>query len=206
MGVLLNRFHHLFAAVLMRCLVVCFCYLLVNNCCGIFRNPFLGIYDAVQDPSSPLVIHEYDEWGDLSAANDEHRREIVRYIRSYSPLDNVIDDLESTLGPVTRSKHTYPWVYLTIGLKDDRVDPLHAMLWTERFRKRSQQHVAVSSSAVNSKADDVSMAQNHHAIVGDRVVVRIQENCGHDGPSTVEEQAHEAAMEIVFLESVVGAS
>lgn len=192
MGVLLNQFHHLFAAVVMRSAYAGLdsFYFNIYNVVVDCRNPFLGIYDTVQDPSSPLVVHEYDEWGDTASAGEAGGREeaVMNYIRSYSPYDNVsslvVPSLLST-GKGDPSKHKYPAVYLTLGMQDDRVDPKHAMMWTDRIRER------------------LNCLTNEKAVYEDRIVVRVQENCGHDGPGTVEEQVEEAAMEIAFLESVV---
>jgi protease II len=143
----------------------------------------------VRDPSSPLVVPEYDEWGDTASTTEANERaKALQYIHSYSPYDNV-DSLVvvPSSSPARGGRLRYPAVYLTLGMRDDRVDPVHAMMWTDRIRKRLK-------------------LQTHDKLAcEDRIIVRIQEHSGHDGPSTVEEQVEEAAMEIAFLESVISA-
>ena len=49
----------------------------------IMKVPFLDILATMQDPSLPLTVHEYDEWG-----NPAHSH-VYDYIRSYAPYENI---------------------------------------------------------------------------------------------------------------------
>lgn len=149
------------------------------------RNPFLGIYEAVQNPESALVVHEYDEWGDTSAVepgqeNSPHK--VLQYIKSYSPLDNIDQISRACL------QSNYPAVYLTLGLCDNKVNPTASMQWTHSLRARLSQRRGTVPSSMEANGG---------------ILVRIQPGVGHDGPATVEGQIEEAAMEIAFLESVI---
>ena len=66
--------------------------------------------------SLPLSVHEYDEWGD---PNDP---EVAKYIKSYSPYDNI------------ESGIAYPPVFITAALKDTRVRHGDAAKWVAMMR------------------------------------------------------------------------
>ncbi|KAL0584183.1 hypothetical protein ABG067_005957 [Albugo candida] len=65
MGVMANRYPHLFQALVMKV-------------------PFVDILDTMMDPKLPLTLHEYEEWG--NPANDAS---VHAYISSYAPCENV---------------------------------------------------------------------------------------------------------------------
>lgn len=64
--------------------------------------PFVDVINTMMDPSIPLTVMEYDEWGD---PNDPVYYD---YMKSYSPYDN--------LAPTC-----YPNILVTAGLNDPRV-------------------------------------------------------------------------------------
>jgi oligopeptidase B len=64
--------------------------------------PFVDVLNTMLDPSLPLTVMEYEEWG------NPEEREFFEYIRSYSPYDNV-------------SAQDYPPLLITAGLNDPRV-------------------------------------------------------------------------------------
>lgn len=216
------------------------------------RNPFLGIYETVQDPSSPLVIHEYDEWGHTSLSDDTihqqrqqskqtHKQEdegcadsnavveeTLAYIKSFSPTDNMSSislhssfDDHHAAGDERNVPGRFPAVYLTLGLEDDRVDPVQAMVWTTRLRNRlaTLSGQQTNGEEVNNANDICSSystcdhdrgdgSRNIHCGGGSgggdvSIIVRLQEGVGHEGPSSVETQIEEEALEIAFLESIV---
>jgi oligopeptidase B len=78
--------------------------------------PFVDCLTTMLDPSLPLTITEYDEWGNPAA--DEH---LYEYIRGYSPYDNI--------SPVT-----YPTVLATAGLNDPRVQYWEPAKWVQKLR------------------------------------------------------------------------
>lgn len=64
--------------------------------------PFVDVLNTMLDPSLPLTVTEYDEWGN---PNDPR---YYAYIKSYSPYDNV-------------RPQAYPTMLVTAGLNDPRV-------------------------------------------------------------------------------------
>jgi oligopeptidase B len=77
--------------------------------------PFVDVLNTMLDPSLPLTVGEYEEWG-----NPEDKP-FFDYIRSYSPYDN------------TRPAH-YPQMLLTAGLNDPRVSYWEPAKWAARLR------------------------------------------------------------------------
>lgn len=78
--------------------------------------PFVDVYATMQDPSLPLTVIEYEEWGDPRVP--EYRD----YIRSYSPFDNV-------------APAEYPHMLVTAGLHDPRVQYWEPARWVARLRQ-----------------------------------------------------------------------
>ncbi|NLI79712.1 MAG: S9 family peptidase [Candidatus Riflebacteria bacterium] len=64
--------------------------------------PFVDAINTMLDPSLPLTVEEYEEWGNPEKADD------YAYIRSYSPYDNI-------------AAKAYPPMLVTAGLNDARV-------------------------------------------------------------------------------------
>jgi oligopeptidase B len=87
--------------------------------------PFVDCLTTMLDPSLPLTITEFDEWGNPGA--DE---QLYEYIRSYSPYDNV--------GPVA-----YPTVLATAGLNDPRVQYWEPAKWVQQLRTTTTGTAAV---------------------------------------------------------------
>jgi oligopeptidase B len=68
------------------------------------------------DPSLPLTIGEYEEWGNPSD------KIYYDYIESYAPYENV-------------KAQRYPAVLITAGLNDPRVSYWEPAKWAARLRK-----------------------------------------------------------------------
>ncbi len=64
--------------------------------------PFVDVVNTMMDPTLPLTVIEYDEWG------DPNKKEFYDYMKSYSPYDNV-------------QPKNYPNMLVTGGLNDPRV-------------------------------------------------------------------------------------
>lgn len=77
--------------------------------------PFVDILSTMLDPSLPLTVLEYEEWGN---PND---KEYYDYIKSYSPYDNV-------------ERKDYPNILITAGLTDTRVSYWEAAKWAAKLR------------------------------------------------------------------------
>lgn len=86
--------------------------------------PFVDALTTMLDPSLPLTVHEYEEWG-----NPEDP-EYYHYLKSYSPYDNV-------------KPARYPTILVTAGLNDPRVSYWEPAKWVQKLRQNNQGDGAV---------------------------------------------------------------
>ena len=66
--------------------------------------PFVDALTSILDPSLPLTVTEWEEWGDPL-----HDPEVYRYMKSYSPYENIA------------AGRDYPPVLAVTSLNDTRV-------------------------------------------------------------------------------------
>jgi oligopeptidase B len=78
--------------------------------------PFVDVVNTMSDPSLPLTITEWEEWG------DPRSEPYATYIASYSPYDNTVPG-------------TYPALYVTAGLNDPRVSYHEPVKWVAKLRE-----------------------------------------------------------------------
>ena len=78
--------------------------------------PFVDCVTTILDPSLPLTITEWEEWG-----NPVESWEVYEYMCSYSPYDNV-------------EAQAYPAIYATGGLNDPRVQYWEPAKWVAKLR------------------------------------------------------------------------
>lgn len=81
--------------------------------------PFVDVTTTMSDPSLPLTVTEWEEWGDPRA------EPFASYIGGYSPYDN------------TRPA-AYPALFITAGLNDPRVSFHEPAKWMARLREVRQ--------------------------------------------------------------------
>ncbi|TFD26353.1 S9 family peptidase [Cryobacterium cryoconiti] len=79
--------------------------------------PFVDALTSILDPSLPLTVIEWDEWGDPL-----HDPEVYAYMRGYSPVENV------------RDTH-YPRILAVTSLNDTRVLYVEPAKWVARLRE-----------------------------------------------------------------------
>jgi oligopeptidase B len=79
--------------------------------------PFLDVVNTMLDPTLPLTVSEYEEWGNPADP------EAYAYLKSYSPYDNI-------------EAKVYPHMLITAGLNDPRVAYWEPAKWTARLRAR----------------------------------------------------------------------
>jgi oligopeptidase B len=75
----------------------------------------VDVISTMMDKSLPLTIGEYEEWGNPAG------EAAYRYMRSYSPYDNV-------------ERQSYPNMLVTAGLNDPRVSYWEPAKWVARLR------------------------------------------------------------------------
>ncbi|MGP3535259.1 S9 family peptidase [Microbacterium sp. RD1] len=80
--------------------------------------PFVDALTTILDPSLPLTVIEWDEWGDPL-----HDADVYAYMKSYSPYENVREDV------------TYPRILAVTSLNDTRVLYVEPAKWVARLRE-----------------------------------------------------------------------
>ena len=85
---------------------------------AIAEVPFVDVVSTMSDPTLPLTVTEWEEWGDPRV------EPWASYIRSYSPYDNTV-------------AVRYPDLYVTAGLNDPRVSYHEPAKWVARLRAMS---------------------------------------------------------------------
>nr|MDT0661282.1 S9 family peptidase [Micromonospora sp. DSM 115978] len=78
--------------------------------------PFVDALNTILDPSLPLTVTEWEEWGNPLADP-----EVYAYMKSYGPYENVTD-------------HDYPAILAMTGLNDTRVLYHEPAKWVAKLR------------------------------------------------------------------------
>lgn len=81
--------------------------------------PFVDVLNTMSDPTLPLTVTEYDEWG------DPHQKAYYDYIKGYSPYENV-------------KAQEYPQMLVTAGYHDPRVSYWEPAKWVAKLRDMNQ--------------------------------------------------------------------
>lgn len=77
--------------------------------------PFVDVVTTMSDPSQPLTVTEWEEWGDPRV------EPYASYMASYSPYDNL-------------TARSYPAILATAGLNDPRVSYHEPAKWIAKIR------------------------------------------------------------------------
>ena len=83
--------------------------------------PFVDVLNTMSDPSLPLTVTEYEEWGNPQEAK------YFDYMASYSPYDNI-------------EEKQYPNLLVTAGLNDPRVSYWEPAKWVAKQRRLKHQN------------------------------------------------------------------
>ena len=83
--------------------------------CAYAGVPFVDVMTTMCDPTIPLTVGEWEEWGNPNEAK------FHEYMMSYSPVDNVC-------------AQAYPSMYITAGLNDPRVAYWEPAKWVAKLR------------------------------------------------------------------------
>jgi oligopeptidase B len=79
------------------------------------KVPFVDVINTMLDPSLPLTIQEYEEWGNPTDP------EYFAYIKSYAPYENI-------------EAKAYPNILATGGINDPRVHYWEPAKWVAKLR------------------------------------------------------------------------
>ncbi len=82
--------------------------------------PFVDCLTTMMDPSLPLTITEWEEWGNPLENPDDYA-----IMKTYSPYDNVRQGIH------------YPDILATCGLSDPRVGYFEPLKWVQKLRQAS---------------------------------------------------------------------
>lgn len=82
---------------------------------GIADVPFVDAITTMSDPTIPLTVGEWSEWG------NPNEDKFYDYMKSYSPVDNV-------------QRQNYPSILVTAGLFDPRVAYFEPAKWVATLR------------------------------------------------------------------------
>jgi oligopeptidase B len=82
--------------------------------------PFVDALTTILDPSLPLTVTEWEEWGDPL-----HDPEVYAYMKSYTPYENVTGQV-------------YPPIFALTGLNDTRVTYHEPAKWIARLRSAAK--------------------------------------------------------------------
>jgi len=80
--------------------------------------PFVDALTTILDPSLPLTVIEWDEWGDPL-----HDPDVYAYMKSYTPYENVREGVR------------YPRILAMTSLNDTRVLYVEPAKWVQRLRE-----------------------------------------------------------------------
>ncbi len=128
--------------------------------------PFVDCLTTMMDPTLPLTVTEWEEWG-----NPVEDEAIYRVMKSYSPYDNV--RVTDGNGRPVR----YPDILATAGLSDPRVGFWEPAKWVTRLRAANPEN---------------------------RVLLRVELDAGHGGPSGRYEAWRDEAFVLAFVLDAVG--
>ena len=98
---------------------------------AIAEVPFVDVTNTMCDPTLPLTVTEWEEWG------DPRQEPFFSYISSYSPYDNV-------------RAVQYPDLYITAGLNDPRVSYHEPAKWAAKIRHLSPQTTVIFRCEMDS--------------------------------------------------------
>jgi oligopeptidase B len=83
--------------------------------------PFVDVMNTMLDPTLPLTVGEYLEWG------NPNEKAAYEYMKSYSPYENV-------------KAQNYPEILVRVGLNDPRVGYWEGTKWAARLREMKTDH------------------------------------------------------------------
>ena len=93
--------------------------------------PFVDALTTILDPSLPLTVIEWDEWGDPL-----HDADVYAYMKSYTPYENIRSGIE------------YPRILAVTSLNDSRVAYVEPAKWVAALREAGASDVLLKCEMV----------------------------------------------------------
>jgi len=121
--------------------------------------PFVDVLTTILDPSLPLTVIEWEEWGNPA------EKSYYDYIKSYSPYDNV-------------EAKDYPAMLVTAGLNDPRVSYWEPAKWVAKLRTLKtdtntlllKTNMGAGHGGASGRYDYLKELAFEHAFVIDQIV------------------------------------
>ena len=135
--------------------------------------PFVDPLTTMLDPTLPLTVIEWEEWGDPL-----HDPDAYGWMKAYSPYENV----------ASRSAGAYPAILATTGLNDPRVGFHEPAKWVARLRDQGH-------GLVGDDAPDVGGLNGEAR----PVILKVELGAGHGGPTGRYDAWHDEAFVLAFV-------
>ncbi len=140
--------------------------------------PFVDALTSILDPSLPLTVTEWDEWGDPL-----HDADVYRCMKSYSPYENAPEGADGEAGAGAASTRSlqrqslrpFPRIFATTSMNDTRVLYVEPLKWVSRLQA-----------------------------AGIDAIIKIEVEAGHGGTSGRYKQWREVSYENAWCLSVMG--
>ena len=163
--------------------------------------PFVDALTTILDPSLPLTVGEWEEWG-----NPLTSRAVFDAMSRYTPYENVPDGA------------LLPAVMATTSVNDTRVEFVEPTKWVQRLREATGQvpstdeaEAGTRCNCCDSGADEASVSgEVSHGLVATRdplerpIILRTEMVAGHAGPSGREGRWAARCEEFAFALGQVG--
>ena len=93
--------------------------------------PFVDALTTILDPTLPLTVTEWDEWGDPL-----HDAETYRYMKTYTPYENAPAPGENggARWPSGTPVTAFPKIFVTTSMNDSRVMVVEPLKWVARLQ------------------------------------------------------------------------
>ena len=127
----------------------------------IARVPFVDVIHTMLDRSIPLVVIEFEEWGNPAEEKFYH------YMRTYSPYDNVETKI-------------YPAMLITSSLNDPRVPFWEPAKWLAQLRSKKtdnnllmlKTNMGAGHSGSSGRYDHLKEIAFHYAFLLDQLGIK----------------------------------
>jgi protease II len=162
------------------------------------RVPFVDVLGALSDPTLPLTVPEYSEWGNPSAPGSEGAR-AAAYIAAYCPLQNV-----------PASESAPPHILATASTLDPRVPHESVTAYIERWRHAAgigsvdEQTMDGNNRSAASTARRAIKPNAPAASYSPLLVCDVDDSAGHEGSPDTELRHDALADEQAFLHAALG--
>ena len=145
--------------------------------CLVLDVPFVDVMTTMADPSIPLTVGEWEEWG------SPHLEKYHEYMSKYSPVDNVNSCID------------YPAMLVSGGLYDPRVAYWEPAKFVAKIRHARSQRVEESSNA-NTNTNSNSNSEND---IHNPLYLKTDLTSGHFSASDRYKFMKEMAFEYSFI-------